>query len=97
MLTDFESSSPKPVTTALFCCIIESVRTYVLNDDEGSMGDDLDDCLPATMNYDLEMCSSTDCSSTIIPDDVTVVLVSRVVSGDSFEVDPGIVNLWMWR
>lgn len=71
-----------------------NLRYYAVNDLENELEDNLDDCL-AAINYKLEICSSMECSITGLPNS-TVVLVSRLISGDQYEINPRIINVWMW-
>jgi len=70
------------------------LRYYAMNDMESEIEDELDDCMPG-INHKVEICSSADCSTTGLPES-TVVLVSRLVSGDQYEIEPKVVNVWMW-
>ena len=72
------------------------LRDYAVNNMKTALEDDLDDCLPATLNYEAKICSSTDCTASDLPESATIVLVSRLLSGNSYEVAPRIVNIWMW-
>ena len=69
---------------------------YAVNDKESSLKGDLDACLPPTISYDAKICSNVDCASDIIPSGRTVISVSRLVSGDSYEISPRLVKLWLW-
>ena len=61
---------------------------------ENQIEDELDDCMLG-INHRVKICSSVDCSASGLPD-TTVVLVSRLMSGDYYELEPRLVNVWMW-
>ncbi|MBR9682447.1 MAG: hypothetical protein GOV02_02120 [Candidatus Aenigmarchaeota archaeon] len=71
-----------------------NLRNYAMKDLESEIEDELDDCMPG-INHKVEICSSVDCSTSGLPDS-TVVLVSRLISGDNYEREPKLVNVWMW-
>ena len=56
------------------------LRTYAVSDMESALEDDLDDCLPGVLNYEVKICSSTDCSADDLPESATIALVSRIIS-----------------
>ena len=71
-----------------------NLRNYVASGSESSMEDELDSCMPG-IKYKIKICSSTDCTATGLPNS-TVVVVSRLISGNYYESDPKIVSIWMW-
>lgn len=71
-----------------------NLRNYAAKGLESSIEDEFDECMPG-INHKVKICSSADCSVSGLPDS-TVVLVSRIISGDYYEIEPKLVNVWMW-
>lgn len=69
---------------------------YAMSGDDDGLSDALGDCIPKSLNYEVKICHSSDCSADGLPSDRTVVLSSRLISGDYHEFNPSVVNLWMW-
>jgi len=70
------------------------LRYYAMNNLESDLNDDIEDCLPNTMNFTARICSTTTCTANV-PEDLPVFLSSYLIAGNTY-IDPTLVNLWVW-
>lgn len=72
------------------------LRQYVNNDDEVSIETNMSSLLPDTIKFEVVVCS-TNCVSTAVPADQTVITLDYFISGYKDNYFGKKVHVWVWE
>ncbi len=70
------------------------LRSYVENNMEAELSDELEDCLPKIASFSVKICSTSNCIASL-PEDKTIESYNYFVAGYKTP-NPKLIKIWLW-